>query len=99
MGAEQSINTLQEINTGNFHLNFPLSNCRIVVVGPRNGDDCLTELAYLPKEARIMATGINLKELEQDSLNFSEVWKTNFTMDFLLLICVGEHYFECYWQC
>ena len=73
MGAEQSIINLQELNTGNFNMNFPLAQCRIVVVGPRSGDACLTELAHLPKEARIMATGMNLKELEQDSANYSEV--------------------------
>lgn len=35
-------------------LQFPLSNCRIVVVGQKNGDDCLVELASLPPDARIL---------------------------------------------
>ncbi len=30
-----------------------LCPCRILVVGPKSGDDCLSELAYLPKAARI----------------------------------------------
>jgi len=38
-----------------------------------SGDHCLTELALLPKEARILATGNNLQEIQQDSHFFSEV--------------------------
>jgi hypothetical protein len=53
---------------------FPMmTNCRIVVVGPQSGDECLVELANLPKEARILATGSNLEELRKDGELFTEV--------------------------
>lgn len=39
----------------------------------KSGDDSVTALAYLPKEARILATGNNLQELQKDSSFFSEV--------------------------
>ena len=88
MGADQS-SAVHDI-TGT---SFPLSKCRIVIVGPRrfniffmertfcsksfvpfySGDDCLTALTFLPKEARILATGNNLEELQKDSPYFSEV--------------------------
>jgi phosphoglycerate dehydrogenase-like enzyme len=51
------------------HVNRP---CRIVVVGPRNGDDSLLELRHLPDEARILATGSTLEELRKDGDLFSE---------------------------
>ena len=43
---------------------------RILVVGPKNGDDCLTELSKLPTEARILATGETLEELKADGEQF-----------------------------
>lgn len=49
------------------------TNCRIVVVGPKNGDDCLLELVNLPPEARILATGRNLEELRSEGNLFTEV--------------------------
>ncbi len=61
MGADQSTAKLA------------LSECRIVVVGPRNGDNCMLELAKLPIEARILATGSSLEELQQDGNLFTEV--------------------------
>jgi hypothetical protein len=61
MGVEQST------------ANLASSNCRIVIVGPRNGDECLAELANLPSEARILATGSTVEELRQDSEAFTEV--------------------------
>lgn len=64
MGADQSTAKLA------------LSECRIVVVGPRNGDNCMLELAKLPIEARILATGSSLEELQQDGNLFTEVTKT-----------------------
>jgi hypothetical protein len=42
----------------------------------KSGDHCLTELSNLPKEARILATGNNLQEIQQDSYLFSEVSKS-----------------------
>jgi hypothetical protein len=61
MGVEQSTS------------NLAMSECRIVVVGPRNGEECLVELARLPKEARIIATGSTVEELRQDGNLFTEV--------------------------
>ncbi len=66
MGVEASI-----LNNSEFK--FPNTNCRIVVVGPSSGDTSLAELANLPKEARILATGKNLEELRKDGDLFSEV--------------------------
>jgi len=67
MGAEQSNgnNTTPE-------LNLAFTKCRIVVVGPRNFEDALVELAHLPREARIIGTGSTLEELKQDGDLFSE---------------------------
>lgn len=49
-----------------------LSNCRIVVVGPKSGDPSLTELSHLPLEARILATGCNVEEIRRDGDTFTE---------------------------
>lgn len=49
------------------------TNCRIVVLGPKSGDDCLLELVNLPNDARILATGTSLEELKKDGNMFSEV--------------------------
>lgn len=68
MGAEQATAFM---NPG--EANIALSNCRIVIVGPRSGEDCLLELAHLPKEARILATGNTIEELRQDGELFTEV--------------------------
>jgi hypothetical protein len=67
MGAEQStiIDTPE--------MNLALTKCRIVVVGPRNYEDALSELVHLPKEARIIGTGSTIEELRQDGDLFSEV--------------------------
>ena len=70
MGAEQS-NLLGDHK-------FPVSNCRIVVVGPKNGVPALAELANLPKDARILATGQNVEELRKDGELFTEVYRVYF---------------------
>ncbi len=75
MGAEQSILTNSEFM-------FQNTNCRIVVVGPKNGDTSLTELANLPKEARILATGMNLEELKKDGDVFAEVFNDHNVIPF-----------------
>lgn len=59
-----SLNSLEKLQA---------TNCRIVVVGPKNGDDCLLELVNLPTEARILATGQNLEELRSEGNLFTEV--------------------------
>jgi hypothetical protein len=61
MGVEQST------------ANLAMTDCRIVVVGPRSGDDSLIELSKLPQEARILATGTTVEELRQDGNLFTEV--------------------------
>lgn len=68
MGAEQS----NIIATP--EMNLALTKCRIVVVGPRNYEDALSELVHLPKEARIIGTGSTIEELRQDGDLFSEVY-------------------------
>lgn len=68
MGNEQT----SVFNSSEFP--FPvMTNCRIVVVGPRSGDDSLFELVHLPKDARILATGANIEELQTDGNLFTEV--------------------------
>lgn len=42
------------------------SSCKIVVLGPKCGDDALKELASLPSEAEIVATGTTLDEIRKD---------------------------------
>ena len=39
----------------------------IIVVGPKSGDACMSELVNLPPEALILATGSNLEEIQKDS--------------------------------
>ncbi len=54
---------------------YPISqaNCRIVVLGPKSGDDALLALSQLPSEARIVATGTSLAEIQRDGELYSEV--------------------------
>ncbi len=75
--------------------NLPFTDCRIVVVGPRNGDDCLIELAHLPKEARIIATGSTLEELQQDGNLFTEV-RINRQLHIISVIFCPIHQGECH---
>jgi hypothetical protein len=65
MGTEQSL----------LGKDFPIaqSNCRIVVVGSKSGDNCLLALSHLPAAARIIATGNNLAEIQKDGDIYSEV--------------------------
>jgi lactate dehydrogenase-like 2-hydroxyacid dehydrogenase len=49
-----------------------LSNCRIVVVGPKSGDPSLLELSNLPMDARILATGCDVEEIRRDGDSFTE---------------------------
>lgn len=67
MGAEQATAFM---NPG--EANIAMCDCRIVIVGPRSGDDSLFELAHLPKDARILATGNTLEEIRQDGELFTE---------------------------
>ena len=63
MGAETS-------NTSDSHTTEP--SCRIVVVSPSSGEDCLTELRFLPRSARIVAIGNSLDELLKEGYNFMD---------------------------
>lgn len=45
--------------------------CKIVVVGLKD-DNCLVELNHLPSNARVIAYGCNLKELEESGDDFSD---------------------------
>lgn len=51
---------------------FPDSACRIVVISPTSGEDCIVELSMLPRNARILAIGNSLEELSKDLVLFSE---------------------------
>lgn len=51
---------------------FANSNCRILVVGAKSGDESLSELRHLPQNAKILATGRNLEELRRDGNPFTE---------------------------
>ena len=48
------------------------SRCRIVVISPSAGEDCLTELRYLPRSARIVAIGNSLEELLKEGYHFMD---------------------------
>ena len=63
MGAEES--TLAGDNNSSNIL-------KIVVVGPKNGEDCYSELAYLPKATKIIATGNTYAELTENGCDISE---------------------------
>ena len=46
----------------------------IQVVSPTSGEDCVTELSYLPRSARILAIGNSIEDLTKDGTYvFSEV--------------------------
>ena len=51
---------------------MPDSHCRIVVISPSSGDDCLTELRFLPRSARIVAIGNSLDELLRQGHLFTD---------------------------
>ena len=48
------------------------SRCRIVIIAPTIGEDCLTELRHLPKDAQIIAMGNSLEELYKVSPLFKD---------------------------
>lgn len=48
------------------------SRCRIVVISPSSGEDCLTELRFLPRSAHIVAIGNSLEELLKEGYNFMD---------------------------
>lgn len=48
------------------------SRCRIVIIAPIIGEDCLTELRHLPKDAEIVAMGNSLEELNKASTLFKD---------------------------
>jgi hypothetical protein len=53
------------MGVGNSSVEQEEGECRVVVVGSSRGDDpCLVELAHLPGDARIIATGENLEQLQ-----------------------------------
>lgn len=58
MGAESSTSADNVLN--------------VVVIGNKNGEDCLAELANLPKSARILATGNTVNELTENGNDISE---------------------------
>jgi hypothetical protein len=60
MGNQLSNDTLESSDT----------SCRIVVICPSDGEDCLTELTYLPRSARIVAIGNSLEELLKEGYEF-----------------------------
>ena len=43
-----------------------------MVLSPTSGEDCVTELALLPRNARILAIGNTLEELMKDGNLFTE---------------------------
>jgi D-isomer specific 2-hydroxyacid dehydrogenase, NAD binding domain len=48
------------------------SRCRIVVISPSSGEDCLTELRFLPRSAHIVAIGNSLEELLKEGYHFMD---------------------------
>lgn len=49
------------------------SPVQIVILGPKSGDDALLKLAHLPTEARIVATGTSLSDIQEDGDEFAQV--------------------------
>ena len=50
----------------------PTDFLQIVIVGPKNGDESFVELSNLPKDAKILATGMNIADLRRDCPLFTE---------------------------
>jgi hypothetical protein len=46
--------------------------CSIIVIAAKSGDDSLTELRWLPKEARIIGTGLCLEDFQKDGVNIED---------------------------
>lgn len=72
------LNIIRKMGTDQSSLlgsDYPISlaNCRIVVLGPKSGDKSLLALSQLPPEARIVATGTSLAEIQKDGDLYSEV--------------------------
>jgi len=47
-------------------------DCKIVVIGLKSGEDCLTELRWLPLEAHILGTGSTAEELELEKVPYRD---------------------------
>jgi hypothetical protein len=63
MGQNQSFDVFYDLE------NAPQAfACGIVIVAPKSGDDSLTELRWLPNEAKIIGIGLSLEELEKDGV-------------------------------
>ena len=71
MGAAESASKETIDSNPTESKNIPIS-CNILVVGKKSGDDCLTELRWLPPHAHITGTGLNLEELEKDGSHIAE---------------------------
>lgn len=69
MGAQQSDSISSSVNNADGE-----SYCGIVVIAPKNGDDCLTQLVHLPQRVRILSTGRDIDEIRKDMVGqqFSE---------------------------
>jgi hypothetical protein len=65
------------------------SICRILVVGSKSGDDCLTELSKLPPQAKIMATAETLEELiEYDNGNGNDFRACNVLFNGIIILVI-----------
>ena len=48
------------------------TSCNILTVRERSGDDCLSELRWLPPHAHITGSGVNLEEPEKHRSHIAE---------------------------
>ena len=63
MGQNQSFDVFYDLE------NPPAAfACGIILVAPKSGDDSLTELRWLPNEAKIIGTGLSIDEFEKDGV-------------------------------
>lgn len=63
MGQNQSFDVFYDLE------NPPKAfRCGIVLVAAKSGDESLTELRWLPNEAKIIGTGRTLEEFERDGV-------------------------------
>lgn len=63
MGQNQSFDVFYDLE------NPPAAfDCGIILVAPKSGDESLTELRWLPNEAKIIGTGLSLEEFEKDGV-------------------------------
>jgi len=71
--AESKTDDTQIVNEIVFDSDPPRGRrCDIIVVGSKSGDDSLTELRWLPKEAHIVGTNLTIEDFDFNGIDLSD---------------------------